>query len=230
MKISVLIPFKSDDGGFRDLNFFYVKKRYETLMPDVELVIGEDDSEPFNRARARNLAAAKATGELFVLADADIFFGTKLIDKIKAIAELHPWIIPFHRGYKLTPAATREVTKTGELQLPINFKNIGVDENCNYPGSFMNVMSRQAFETVGGMDERFTGWGPEDQAFAMALDTLVGKHFRMDETIFHLWHPPVEYRHQYCRSNDDLQKRYCQSNGDAGAMFSLINERRKPIP
>lgn len=226
MKISVLIPFQSDDGGIRDTIFHHVKKRYETLMPDVELVIGEDDGEPFNRARARNMAAAKATGDLFVLADADIFFGTQLIDKIIAIAALHPWIIPYCRGYKLSPLFTRTVTTTGELQLPKTLRIVDVQENCTSLGGFMNVMSRKAFETVGGMDERFTGWGPEDLTFALALDTLVGKHFRMDETIFHLWHPPAERYHQYTPSNDELQTRYCQAYGNADAMRQLINERR----
>jgi predicted glycosyltransferase involved in capsule biosynthesis len=224
MKISVLIPFKSDGGGDRDTIFDYVKKRYETLMPDVELVIGDDDSEPFNRARARNVAAAKATGDLYILADADVFFGTRLIDKIKAIADLHPWIIPFRRGYKLTQEATLEVTKTGELRLPVNMANITVEKNCICSGALMNVMSRKAFETVGGMDERFTGWGREDEAFAMALDTLVGKHFRMDETIFHLWHPSVEY-HLYLSRNDELKNKYIQALGNIQAMKELIAGR-----
>jgi hypothetical protein len=227
MKISVLIPFQSDGGGSRDTIFHLVKKRYETCMPDLELVIGEDEGQPFNRARARNMAAARASGDLFILADADIFFGTRLIDKIKMMADRHPWLIPFSRGYKLNPLATRRVTQTGALQLPKTLSVADIQENCTSLGGFMNVMSRRAFETVGGMDERFMGWGPEDLTFTMALDTLVGKHFRMDETIFHLWHPPAERYHQYTPSNEELKNRYCQANGNAGAMKQLISERRR---
>ncbi|HEX3046211.1 MAG TPA: galactosyltransferase-related protein [Bacillota bacterium] len=225
MKISVLIPFHSDGGGIRDKIFNLVKKRYETLMPDVELVIGEDDGEPFNRARARNKAAAKATGDLFILADADIFFGAKLIDKIKTIVDFYPWIIPYSRGYKLNPVYTRFVISTGELQIPKTLRSGDVLENCTALGGFMNVMSRQAFQTVGGLDERFMGWGPEDLTFTMALDTLVGKHFQMNETIFHLWHPPAERYHQYTPYNEELKNRYCQADGNMDAMRQLIAQR-----
>jgi hypothetical protein len=195
-------------------------------MPDVELVIGEDDCEPFNRARARNKAAVKATRDLFILVDADIFYGTKLIDNIKASANFHPWLIPYSRGYKLNPVFTRFVTSTGELQIPKTLRIGDILENCTVLGGFMNVMSRQAFEAVGGMDERFMGWGPEDLTFAMALDTVVGKHFRMNETIFHLWHPPAERYHQYTPYNEELKNRYCQAYGNVEAMKQLIDERR----
>jgi predicted glycosyltransferase involved in capsule biosynthesis len=226
MKISVLIPYKPDGGRERDINFSFVKKRYETRMPDVELVVGEDNSEPFNRSKAINLAAAKATGNLLLLADGDVFFGTKLIDKILAIAGLHPWIVPFSRGYKLTLEGTREVTKTGELQLPSNLVNAGIEKNCDNLGAFMNVISRQAFETIGGMDERFLGWGREDESMAKALDTLVGKHFRMDETIFHLWHPPADCHPHYLARNDEHRDKYIQAFGNPQAMKELITGGR----
>ena len=40
------------------------------------------------------------------------------------------------------------------------------------------VVHREAYEAVGGHDERFLGWGSEDQAFALALTVLVGQPLR----------------------------------------------------
>lgn len=225
MKISALIPYKSDHGGIRDKNLYYIKKRYETLMLDVELIIGEDDGKLFNRSRAVNRAAFKATGDLFMVSDGDIFFGTKLIDKIIQIAALHPWIIPFSRGFKLSQKASEEVIRDGTIKLPACLNQIEVECNCNFYGAFINVMSREAYETVGGMDERFKGWGGEEEAFVRALDTLVGKHFRMNETIFHLWHPQAESNHSFRHQNDELKNRYIQAVDDAEAMKELIAER-----
>jgi hypothetical protein len=227
MKISALIPYQSDGGGFRDWNLHWVRKRYEILMPDVELIIGEDQSKLFNRSRAINQAAAKATGDLYLIVDGDIFFGTKLIDKILDAAPHHPWIIPFRRGYKLTFQASKTVTQSGLIQLPTRLRVNEVECNCDYYGAFMNVMSRKAFETVGGMDERFFGWGGEEEALATALDTLVGEHFRMDETIFHLWHPPADFHHPCRRPNNELKERYYQARENMAAMSQLIKERHR---
>ncbi|MFK4998906.1 galactosyltransferase-related protein [Bacillus sp. N9] len=52
----------------------------------------------------------------------------------------------------------------------------------------INVVPRKHFETVGGFDERFVGWGGEDDAFAASLNTLCGYVKRLDATIYHLWH------------------------------------------
>jgi predicted glycosyltransferase involved in capsule biosynthesis len=225
MKISVLVPLQPD-GGWRDYLWSFVKSRYEQLLPGVELCVGYDRRELFNRSRAVNRAAAQATGDLFIVTDADVFFGAKLIAAILDIAGQHPWIIPFKRGYALSRQATQAVLRTGELKLPVKLKaaDILFDRHCN--GELMNVMSRQVFEAVGGMDERFCGWGGEDQAFWMALDTLAGPHYRMDRSIFHLWHPRAPTRHAHSRRNEQLLERYRQALGDPEAMRSLTAERR----
>lgn len=229
MKISVIIPFKSDQGGYRDFNFYHIKKRYETLMPDLEFVIGEDQSECelYNKARAVNRAVSKATGDLLIIADADVFFGTQLIDKIKAIVHRHPWIIPFSCGYKLNREAFPSIIQNGRIELPRRLRFNEIEAICAFHGAFINVMSRSAFERVGGMDERFSGWGEEDQSFARALDTLVGKHYRMSESVFHLWHPPADYNHANRKLNQQLAMRYVKAERNIFAMKRLVEEWRK---
>jgi predicted glycosyltransferase involved in capsule biosynthesis len=55
------------------------------------------------------------------------------------------------------------------------------------------VLSREAWEKVGGYDEAFIGWGYEDNAFQASLDRRVGHFDRVDGFVVHLWHPaPVE--------------------------------------
>lgn len=55
-KISVLIPYKSDNGP-RDEIFKWVLQFYKTLLPEVELCIGQSDSELFSRSQAINNAS-----------------------------------------------------------------------------------------------------------------------------------------------------------------------------
>jgi hypothetical protein len=227
MKISVLIPFRSDSGGYHDLNLSYILKRYYTLLPEVEVIVGRSAEEGlFNKAKAVNQAAEQATGDLLMIADADVFFGTKLIDKIAAIADQHPWIVPFDRCYRLTQKISRDVTKTGEILLPKQIHLNEVETIMSYVGALINVVPRWAFEKAGGMDERFVGWGEEDGSFAKALDTLAGKHFRMKEAIFHLWHPWADFNHPHRHKNTELSLRYMKAMGNPAAMQALVDELR----
>lgn len=57
-------------------------------------------------------------------------------------------------------------------------------------------ISRDDFERVNGFDERFCGWGCEDDDFGRRLRTAGG---RLDSVlhrtcVYHLWHPPVATR------------------------------------
>jgi predicted SAM-dependent methyltransferase len=223
MKISALIPYKADQGH-RDRLWSFVRQRYEKLMPEIELCLGIDENEPFCRSRAINAAAAKAAGDVFIIVDTDVMFEPALIEKIKAVIHLHPWIIPFANGYKLT----REATLRLLTQKPTDSISIApedIESNVTLEGALMNVMTRKAFDAAGGMDERFLGWGGEDNAMVMALDTLCGPHFRMKEDIFHLWHPPAPvYRDKYQR-NLELCNRYLQAFGNVSEMRGLIRER-----
>jgi predicted glycosyltransferase involved in capsule biosynthesis len=148
-----------------------------------------------------------------------------LIDKIAAIAHLHPWIIPYSCSYILNRQGSLGITKTGRIELPQGICSLEVEKKCFYYGGLMNVVSRKAFEKIGGMDERFVGWGEEDSSFARALDTLVGKHYRMDETIFHLWHPPANCYHPHREFNKRLENRYRQVEGNIRAMKRLLKEQ-----
>src|SRR4051794_3600058 len=73
--ISVLVPYRPD-GGYRDRNWEWNERRWRALFPSCELVVEADDggSSPaeFNHPRALNRAAARASGDFFVVADVDI--------------------------------------------------------------------------------------------------------------------------------------------------------------
>ena len=47
------------------------------------------------------------------------------------------------------------------------------------------------FHRIGGFDERFEGWGGEDDNFAIRLNLWAGLH-RFGDTLLHLAHPPAQ--------------------------------------
>ncbi|WJQ07971.1 hypothetical protein QT235_04925 [Geobacillus stearothermophilus] len=88
-RISILIPYKPDNG-IRDINFNWIKTFYEMMIPEVEICVGVSADEPFNRARAINLAAKQATRDIFVIVEGDIFCDPEVMRDA-------PWVIPFRK-------------------------------------------------------------------------------------------------------------------------------------
>lgn len=226
MKFSLLVPRKPDNG-VRDYHWSLVKKRYQKLMPQVEICTGFDRSELFCRSRALNKAARKATGDIFIVCDADVIFNPNLLEKILSVIHLHPWIIPFTRAIFLSKAATKRYIKKG-LPAKVGIKKEEDIERSYFgKGQLINVMKRECFEAVHGLDERFRGWGLEDFAFRLALDTIVGQHFIMDGDVYHLWHPRAKRNHRHAPKNKSLYLRYLKAADDVMEMKKLISEHFK---
>jgi hypothetical protein len=68
------------------------------------------------------------------------------------------------------------------------------------------------------------GWGAEDEALAVILDTLLGPHIRLTAPLVHLWHPPQETRRHSpaYRANRQQLRRIRQVAGDELAMWAMV--------
>lgn len=223
MKFSLLVPRKPDHGP-RDYLWKLIKKRYQKLLPQVEICTGFDRSKLFCKSKAVNKAAQKATGDIFIIIDSDVLFNPGLIKKITAIIHLHPWIIPFKNAILLTNAATKRLIKEG-LPAKVRIQEDDIERSYLGKGQLMNVIKRECFEAVHGLDERFRGWGLEDFALRLSLDTICGKHLCMDENIYHLWHPRAKRNHRHASKNKSLYLRYLKAEDDLSEMKKLISER-----
>lgn len=249
--ISLLVPFRSDGKG-RTRVWSWLKRYYEFELPGVEIVVGRDRSHrrPFSKTAAVNDAARRAHGDIFVILDADAYVKGITIKNCaeKIIASLEDgyplWFVPYRRIYRLTRVASRRVLHsdpTHPLRFPsppdaTDVESTEGSAHGHHFGAMIQIMPREAFELVGGMDERFRGWGGEDVAFLRALDTLYGKHKTVHTNVLHLWHP-IHNEHKVqswtvrewvgqkkSRMNDRLAARYDKATGDKVAMRLLVEE------
>lgn len=164
--------------------------------------------ETFNRAASRNKAvkAAAHAGETkLVITDADCIPEPEAVDAALAAADDTAVHLPY------TTCITH-------------------DQNGNPVGEFgftcggVYVTTINAWNAVGGMDERFNLWGPEDFAFMLAHRTLLGKDLtRHPGKLLSLGHERDPHRHT---DNEDdklvqLYRRYEQADGDKAAMEAL---------
>lgn len=222
-KVSVLIPYKPDHG-YRDRSFQWVLKFYRNYLPETEICVGESRSELFSRTQAINAAARKASGDVYVIADADLVFRPELIEESIELLKEHAWVIPFRDVYDLFEQDTRAVLRS-KPRWPINASGKRRFTGDFEPVGGLNVIPRKNFEAVGGFDERFVGWGYEDIAFAAAMKTICGPFHRTEEILCHLWHPDAgagknpKLEHSY-----ELLGQYAAAERDPHEMRKLIRE------
>lgn len=228
--ISILIPFRSDHGP-REKAFQWVLRFYEKIFPNVEICIGNCNTELFSRSIAINNAAKKATRDIFVIADADMIYNPKSIELSIPLLENNAWVIPYTRVIDISQKSTQNLLAT-EPVWPINIKLEAIEKQLTtkkgiLPRGGLNVVSRTNFEAVGGFDERFLGWGAPDDAFCFAMDTLCGKHIRLKMNLFHLWHEPIKAKgNPNYQSNLALVQQYCRAYGNVRVMKQLIKHSK----
>lgn len=243
--ISLLVPYRPDNAR-RKLIWKWLKRYWAYELPEAEIVMGTDYGTPFSKTCAVNDAASRARGNIFVILDADTYItGAAIRDAADRINRARHrgfplWFVPYRRVYRLTEEATERVLNSDPSH-PVRFSSPPDDSDVeNIQGSafghrfgaLIQIMPREAFELVGGMDKRFRGWGGEDIAFVRALDTLYGKHKTTKNDVLHMWHPKQgdtwvtrKWKGQdRPRINDNLAIRYNEATGDRERMQGLVDE------
>jgi len=189
--ISILIPFR--DTGDRKEQLEWLQKRWAKLFPEAEVIIESDDGQdPFSKTIAVNKCYKKATSDILAIVDADVWVDPKILidaaDKIRNKKAV--WVRPCGKVYRLK----KEFTKNLIAFSPDTPFPKATEDDCERVTptvGLVAVFSREQFEKVGGMDERFRGWGWEDTAWNILLDGIFGKAQVWNNIVYHLWHPRV---------------------------------------
>lgn len=170
MKISILIPWRTDNGQ-RQRVWNHLRPLWDKT--EFEISVGEDDSdlnEPFNCAKALNRAAAKATGDVLVTMGADYYPLPSSLKYAAHIALREPgWCAAFDSVRYLSRDNT-EMMLLGDVRFddsrPVtNWPTERIDHGCQG----ITAVRAELWRKVGGMDERYRGWGWEDTAFRRTL-------------------------------------------------------------
>jgi hypothetical protein len=225
MKVSVLVPYRPD-GGHRDRAWAWIEKRWRHFYGDeIEMLVGGDDGGrnpgEFNHPLAINRLAARATGDVFVIADADTAPDPAFIrEATTAVASgFVVWALPTQYR-KLTETATELAVRLAQFDYELaRLSTEWIGYSVSWSGTV--VVPRNGFEFVGGYDERFAFWGADDSSFAAAMATLWGPFARLPGACYHFWHPqPLEetYGHWRHEKQYALNQRYLDAWGDPEAM------------
>jgi hypothetical protein len=216
VKVSVLVPFADQGCEYRTRAWAYVRNHYATNHAGWHLVVG-NCAGPWSKGAAISDALTRTDGDVLVLADADSWCDPDALRL--AVATDAPWVVPHGKVYRLNQRGTAKLY-SGLLQRGHTARRPYIGP----AGGGLVVLSRTAYETVGGFDPRFSGWGGEDISLGWALDTLVGPYTRIGTQLHHLWHPHPAPSHRGSPETEALAARYKAARGDRTAMATLVAE------
>lgn len=190
-RIVILVPWRTD-GGHRERLWGIAQARWRALFPKWPIVEGPSPDGPWNRAAAVNAAAREAGDwDIAVIVDADVMLARSQVVAAVETAERTGKVTWAHREWaELTREATERLIREGApLTHRLDFVAGEVRKRNPISWSCCMAVPRAVWDAVGGMDERFVGWGGEDTAFAAAVQGLHG-HERIEGPVWNLWHDP----------------------------------------
>ena len=233
-RVVFLVPRRTDHG-LRDRLWAHCKAKWEREHPDWPVIEGHDEYGPFNRSAAIN-AAADAAGDfdVAIVIDSDVMVDPEQVrEAVRRARKTGHVIWAFDERLGLTDDGTTEVLKGA----PVHDGIVGTRHAVSWSMCF--AVPRSAWDTLGGFDERFKGWGWEDMAWKSAVLTLIqpddwAEH-HVKGPVVHLFHPRSDTRAEVrlpdgwikitpeYLENTVLGRRYMDAAGHPDVMRRLLD-------
>lgn len=179
---AVIVPFRPTTAA-RQVNWEWVRAHYAEEHPEWEIILAEQASGEWVKARAIAPALADGPDDVIVIADADLWCDD-LASAVEAVRAGAGWAIPHGTVYRLSERATRLVLDGADPHGQETQEDTYV---ATSGGGFIVSQRRTLIEIPP--DPRFLGSSGMDVAWGFALRCLAGEPWRGAATAFHLWHP-----------------------------------------
>ena len=226
MKAVIVVPYR-DDGGARERNWRIAAQWWLGLGLAPIVVGSSPENEPFDITKARNAAVAGATErwpdwDVVLMTDSDVIlqFGVQAQAALNIAHETNDYVVA-HSAVRYLGEDEMEIVASGWAPALLGDRDL---ETARLTWETCFAFSREVWETLGGFDPRFRGFGHQVEAFFHAAKTLFGT-FRVAGDCYHLWHPySADQPNPHLAANRALVERYWAASGDRIAMKALLAE------
>ena len=230
-KMNVVLVPRRADGGYRDQLWKWCAAYWQDCVPWPVYVGMENSDEPFNRSKAINIAAStiEEPWDVAAIIDADVYAPVMQMTMGAAIAANYGACIPYRTLAMVDKQQTLDVLagKVHHSQVKPLRTFPSKDQPDRHSVGGLMFVRRDYWDEVGGMDERFVGWGEEDRAFELVLRTMIGHMPRASGTAHSLWHPKPPDKNKSSatyRANAALYAEY-QNCARSGGLIDWVKAR-----
>lgn len=232
MKVVILVP-RRNDNGHRDRLWAFCRAWWEEHHEPMPIYEGHHNIGPFNRSAAVNLAAeAAGDWDVALIIDSDTISESASVQQ--AIARAHETgglVVAHDRRHMMSEAGTQRILK-GDRS---SWKRSGmIRKTYRDSVSCAVAIARSTWDSIGGFDDRFVGWGFEDTAFHIAVETITGLPIEVIHgECYHLWHatgPETSRGSVTYQRNHSLKRRYEAVRWQPEKLLRLLGRGDDNVP
>lgn len=193
MRQQIIIPWRETHEPWRHKHYDFLIDYY---IQDFDIVLGNNAGD-FNRSAARNSGVKDSFSEISVIIDADNYIPiTQIWNAIDIATKKDALVKPFKWFGYLTEESTNLFYELADVPA-VDFDPTYIDPpQENFTGGAY-VMKKSLWQSLGGMDEGFIGWGAEDDAFHLVCKKNNIKIVYVDGFDYHLYHPAYRVTSEY---------------------------------
>ena len=247
---SLIIPFRNSDR-YRLANLLAVEKFYHSQFPEWQVIIVEQDAAPtlklnffagspklifafnaglFNKSWAINIAFMQSNEQVLLIGDADMVVESIALKRsLEAVEQELDVVRPFRNLVDLDQNETRSFLDSGSIESSTKHSTLDrnhLNESLCLTGGFFLIKS-EYFRKLKGFDERFEGWGGEDDAFSLKVQAVSSKTAILREGIaWHCWHPRAKVQEDQTYQNNCL---LLAEYKNIDAVMSCVQEEKYQI-
>jgi predicted glycosyltransferase involved in capsule biosynthesis len=212
-------------------------------MQDIEVIVVEQDRSPaidstdwpytvkrlyvvndgpFNKGWGLNVGAKAAQGDILFFCDADLLVAHSALKAAVSLCSRRALAVkPFERLIDLNTADTEAILSGGaapDFEREDASQRRGTHEVlCFCGGAFL--IRKNLYHTLGGFDERYLGWGAEDDAMTFKIQRTTTELAALEgRAAIHLWHERSEastFGNQHYPNNLHMLKNLMNAPEDA---------------
>ena len=177
MRLGIVIPWRSQPT--RVGAFHATVDSISKDFPDANIYFADKDIERFNVSASRNQGcrfAIKDDCDVLLVLDADTLVEKDAVDNsIRVAYDLGVVSLPFVTVSRLDDELSTSLLNEKISVEEIKRENLGVPSSAENGGAY--ILTPSTFLKLNGWDERFVGWGYEDNAFEAVHISLIGRGF-----------------------------------------------------